>query len=101
MNDAYLEARQRRASEYFLENERLTRDLTDDQARPLITWASQQAAQVAADPAYSDAQVEQALQAIRRALRTAAQCATDEHDSARLEALARAALVQQTPPEEE
>jgi hypothetical protein len=100
-DDTYLHARQQRASEYFLENERLTRNLTDDQARPLITWASQQAAWFAADPARSDAEVEQALQAIRRAVLSVAQNAADEHDSARLEALAYAALAQQTPPAEE
>jgi hypothetical protein len=99
-DDARFRARQQRASDYFLENERLTRNLTDDQARPLITWASQQAAWFAADPAHSDADVEQALQAIRRAVLTVAQTAAHEHDSARLEALARAALAQQIPPAE-
>jgi hypothetical protein len=94
MDDAHLEARQQRASEYFMENERLTRNLTDDQARPLITWASQQAASIAANPARSDAEVEQALQAIRRAVLAVAHYAAHEHDSTRLEALARAALAQ-------
>jgi L-lactate utilization protein LutC len=101
MDDAARRERQQRASEYFLENERLTRNLTDDQARPLIEWASQQAAWMAADPARSDADVEQVLQAIRRAVLTVAHTAAHEHDRARLEELARAALAQQMPPYEQ
>jgi hypothetical protein len=56
---------------------------------------------MAADPARSDADVEQVLQAIRRAVLTVAHTAAHEHDPARLEELARAALAQQMPPYEQ
>ncbi len=93
MDETWLTRRQQRASDYFLEHERLTRDLTDDQARPLIEWASQQAAQFAADPSHSDDMVEARLQAIRQAVRQAIQAAPDQPGTV-LVALAVQALQQ-------
>jgi hypothetical protein len=86
-DSSHITARQQRASEYFLENERLTRELTDDQARVLIDWASQQASAAAGDPARSDEALEGILQALRRAVRHVARSAADEHDAERLRSL--------------
>lgn len=92
MNERMTSERQQRASERILEDEGLTGDLTDHQARPLIEWASSLATALAADPALSDAAVDAAVGAIRRAVLQVASAAPDEHDPERLVALARAAL---------
>jgi hypothetical protein len=92
MDQQQLQARQQRASDYFLENERLTRDLTDDQAQVLVIWASQQASSYAGDPAHSDAQVEAHLLALRSAVLHVARSAPTEHDPQCLVALAAQAL---------
>lgn len=84
MDNSHITARQQRASEYFLENERLTRELSDDQARVLIDWASQQASTAAGDPARSDEALEGVLQTLRRVVRHVASSAADEHDAERL-----------------
>ncbi|NJN65794.1 MAG: hypothetical protein HC884_03305 [Chloroflexaceae bacterium] len=84
--------RPQRAAERILDDERLTSDLTDDQARPLIEWASYQAALVASDPNRSDEDVDAAVTALRRAVLRVASIAPDEHDPERLLALARQQL---------
>jgi hypothetical protein len=93
-DNSHITARQQRASEYFLENERLTRELTDDQARVLIDWASQQASTAAGDPARSDEALEEVLQALRRAVRHVARSAADEHDAERLRSMLQEAWQQ-------
>lgn len=92
MDETYLAERQQRASEYFLEDERLTSDLTDDQARALLDWASYQASLAAGDPARSDEEMELMLRRIRSAVRYVARTLSDEHDPAALVALAQQAL---------
>lgn len=92
MQPEYIVARQQRASDYFLENERLTRNLTDSQATPLIEWASHQARQLAADPARSDQEVEELIGALRRAIVQAGRAAAAEPDPYRLLLLARQAF---------
>lgn len=100
--DDHLTARQQRASEYLLEDEGLTGDLVDDQARPLLDWATSQANLVAADPARSDDEVQAMVKAIRRAVRHIASTAADEYDPQRLVALAAQKLVEEqtNPPAE-
>jgi hypothetical protein len=96
MDEAYLLARRQRASDYLLGNERLTRELTDDQARVLLDWASQQTDRAAADRACSDQELDSLLQAVRRAVRHVARTSADEHDPARLMWLAERALADGT-----
>jgi predicted ArsR family transcriptional regulator len=84
MDEQHIAARQQRASDYFLENERLTGDLTDDQSRPLISWASERARHAAAEPALTDEALDHMLRRIRRAVLEAARAAPAEHDAARL-----------------
>jgi hypothetical protein len=96
---ASIAARQQRVREYFQENERLTRELTDEQARALITWASEYVSSIAADPSRSDAQIDSLLQAVRQAVRHVARTFAHEQDSTRLVLLARQAL-EQSPPHE-
>jgi hypothetical protein len=84
--------RQQEAVERIQEDERLTSDLTDDQARPLIEWASYQAAMAATNAALSDEAVAQAVSAIRRAIFRVSSDAPDEHDPDTLVALAQQAL---------
>lgn len=89
--------RQQRAAERILEDEGLTGTLTDAQARPLIDWASAQAARVAADPTRSDAEVDAALGALRQALLRVSSTAADAQDAERLVALAQQAFAQLVP----
>jgi hypothetical protein len=89
---AELTERQQRAAERILEDERLTRDLTDDQARPLVEWASTQAALVAADTTCSETELDDRIAAIRRAVVHVGRTAAGEHDAARLVALAQESL---------
>lgn len=91
-HDDSLAERQQRAIERILEDEGLTSDLSDDQARPLIAWARYQASLVAADPAYSDEEVTAALRAIRKAVIHVPSRAPNEHDPTRLVALAQQLL---------
>ncbi len=91
-----LTLRQQRAAETILEDERLTSDLMDMQAIPLIEWASKQAAAVAADPWRSDDEVDTALSSIRRAVRRVVAVAADEFDPERLVTLAEEALKKET-----
>ncbi len=84
--------RQQAAVERIQEDERLTSDLTDDQARPLIEWACYQAAMAATNAELSDEAVEQAVSAIRRAIFQVASDAPNEHDPDQLVALAQQAL---------
>lgn len=67
--DRKLTERQQRAAESIQENETLTSDLTDNQARTLLDWASYQAALIAGDPSRSDQAVDEAVKTIRRAVR--------------------------------
>jgi hypothetical protein len=92
MDQEYLAARQQRASEYIQENERLTGDLADEQARPLIEWASYQASTFAADPTRSDDDVDTLLMALRRVVSYIARTAPDEHNPTTLIALAEQTL---------
>jgi hypothetical protein len=92
-----LSERAQQAAERLLEDEGLTGDLTDDQAQPLIAWASAAAAR-AADPAFSDEQLAASLAAIRKAVRQVARAAENEADPARLRASAEAALAALAPP---
>lgn len=103
-SEAELNRRQQRAVEYFQENERLTRDLLDHQARALIDWASYQASLVAGDPDQTDAQVDTMLQHIRKAVSHADYTALDGATPDQLVALARQALeaiLQPPPPDNE
>jgi hypothetical protein len=88
--------RRRHASEYLLDDERLTRELTDRQARVLLDWATFQALIVAANPAYDEQEFESALTTIRRAVRHVSRTFSDEHDPARLIPLAQEALEQES-----
>lgn len=92
--DSALAERQQRAAEHILDDERLTSDLTDDQACPLIEWASYQAALAASDPRRTDEAVDAAVSTLRRAVLRAASIASreQEHDPERLVALARQQL---------
>jgi hypothetical protein len=94
MDQEYLLARQQRASEYIQENERLTGDLSDKQARPLIEWASYQASTFAADPTRSDDDLDTLLMALRRAVSYVARTAPDEHNPTHLIVLAEQTLQQ-------
>jgi hypothetical protein len=89
--------RQQRAAERILEDEGLTGDLTDQQARPLIEWASAKAASIAADPARSDAEVHDAVSAVRRAVLGVAAAASPEHEATRLIALAEQHVAESLP----
>lgn len=84
-----LTPRQQRAADYFLENTRLTGDLTDDQATPLIAWVSAEAARYAGDPTRSDDDVEQGIILLRRVVRRVAKQATAASSGPYLAALAR------------
>lgn len=92
MLDEHMRARQQHASDYLLEDEGLTGELTDNQARPLLDWATLQASTLAADPRYSDEEVTSLLKAIRRAIRHVVSTAADEFDTAKLVALAEQKL---------
>ncbi len=63
--------RQQHAAERIQEDESLTADLTDTQARPVLRWAEQQATLIAADPSRSDAEVDAMLDLLRRAIKRA------------------------------
>jgi hypothetical protein len=82
-----LARRQQRAAEQLLDDERLTGDLTDTQARPLLEWATYQAALAAGDPACSDEEIDATIATIRRAVIRVGIMATDEHDGEQLVAL--------------
>lgn len=88
----FYDERRRRAIETISEDERLTSDLTDDQAKPLLEWASYQVNLVASDPSYSDEAVEGVIQSVRRAVRQVGRSAADEFDPERLVSLARTLL---------
>ena len=91
---APLTERQQLAAERILEDEGLTGDLTDAQASALLEWASAEAAHIAADMAISDAEVEAAVTAIRRAVSQVATSAAAEIEPERLVILAQKALRQ-------
>jgi TorA maturation chaperone TorD len=91
MPEQHLTARQQRAIEYLMDNEGLTDNLTDDQAAPLLTWATAEAAAATA-PGQPDEAADQALQAIRRAVLHAATQASGSHDADSLVLLAQQAL---------
>ncbi len=91
MDEIFMTERQLRAAEYFMEHQRLTSDLVDDQARPLIQWASYQAALAAGDPERTDEELDTIMQSIRRAIRWVVANAADEFDPERLVALANQA----------
>ncbi len=76
--------RQRRVSEWLMEDAGLTGDLIDSQATPIITWATRLAASIAADEARSDAEVDAAVSAIRRAIMRVASAATIDDSPADL-----------------
>lgn len=97
MTEDATKERQARAAERLLEDEGLTGDLTDDQAKPLLEWASAEAARAAADPAKTEEELDEALRAIRRAVLKAAQEGASE-DGERLVARAEEALAP-APPE--
>jgi hypothetical protein len=88
-----LSERQRRAAEELLEDEGLTGDLTDEQARPLLDWASAEAARAAKDPSRSDEDLSADVARIRRAVREAARDA----EAAPAELVARAAALAAPP----
>jgi 4-alpha-glucanotransferase len=96
MDKAEIANRRRHASEYLLDDERLTRELTDRQARVLLDWATFQALLVAANPAYAEQAFEDALATIRRAVRHVSRTHADEHDAARLISLVQEALAAET-----
>lgn len=89
--------RQQQAAERIMEDAGLTGDLTDDQARPLIDWATNQASRIAGDAARSDAEVDVAIGAIRRAILQVAGVATADHTGGQLVALAQQTLFQLAP----
>ncbi|MBP1467391.1 hypothetical protein EYB53_016885 [Candidatus Chloroploca sp. M-50] len=86
-----LTPRQEMAAERLMEDEGLTGDLLDEQAAPLIRWATEAAVKVAA-PEVSEEEEEAGLRAIAQAVRQVARSAGAERDPARLVALAEAAL---------
>lgn len=86
--------RQQLAAELILEDEGLTDDLPDAQASALLEWASAEVARIAADMAISDAEVEAAVMAIRRAVSQVATPAAAEIEPERLVILAQQALRQ-------
>lgn len=90
-----LTERQQRAVEYFLDNESLTSDLTDELARPLIEWATTHAAQAAADEQYTDEDLDSLLVALRRAVRHVASDPMDDDTPEQLWARADDALANQ------
>lgn len=100
-----LAERQQRAAERLMDDERLTSDLTDDQAQPLMEWAMYQIALAAGNPACSDHQLEEITTALRRTIFQVSMIAneTDEHDGERLVALANEmfhqAIASETTPE--
>lgn len=91
-----LTERQRHAVEAILDDERLTRDLTDDQAQPLIEWATARVSQAAADTTRSDNDIEQCIAAIRHAVRTVGKTASSEHTPEQLVSLAEETLEKDT-----
>ena len=97
MSDQALSSRQQRAVDYILDDESLTSDLTDDQARPLIDWATEQAARVAADPNRPESEIDNAIRAIRRSILRISSLAPDEHNAERLVGLAQTEFNQQMP----
>jgi hypothetical protein len=90
-------ARRQQAAERIMEDAGLTGDLTDDLARPLIEWATRQADRIAADAARSDAEVDAAIGALRRALLQVTQAATADHTAGQLVALAHHTLIEFAP----
>lgn len=91
-----LSERQQRAVERLSEDESLTEDLTDEPARALLKWASEQASALAGDAARSDEQVSEALKELRKAVRAAA--ASGETDGAKLVDQAATALAKAIKP---
>src|SRR5688572_2950427 len=89
-----LTPRQQSAAESIQEDEGLTGDLTDDQARALVRWAGTAAARAAA-PGPSDDEAAALVGAVRRAARQAAHQAAPGQD---IVALAEAALAEAAPP---
>lgn len=92
-----LTERQRRVSEWLMEDAGLTGDLIDSQATPIITWATRLAATIAADAARSDAEVDAAVSAIRRAIMRVASAATSDDSPADLLARLEQTVVQLAP----
>lgn len=88
--------RQLYAVEAILDDERLTRDLTDAQAQPLIEWATTRVSQVAADTSRSDNDIEEFIAAIRSAIRTVGKTASYEHTPEQLLSLAEHTLKKDT-----
>jgi hypothetical protein len=88
-----LSERQRRAAEAILEDEGLTGDLTDEQARPLLDWASAEAARAAGSASRSDAELSADVARIRRAVREAAR----DVEAAPAQLVARAAALAAPP----
>jgi hypothetical protein len=85
--------RQQRLIERLQEDERLRGDLEDTAATALITWASNLVARATEDPARADDEVETEVQAIRRAVRTAAY--SGEQDPDQVVSIANEALGKQ------
>jgi hypothetical protein len=64
-----LSQRAQDAVERFLEDESLTEDLTDEQAKPLISWLTQEAQRIALDATLSNEEVSATLKRLRSAVK--------------------------------
>jgi hypothetical protein len=73
-----LQARVLRSVERFLEDESLTEDLADWQAKPLIKWVTQKAYDLSTKEALSLPEIEERLKSLKSALLQACQGATEE-----------------------
>ena len=79
-----LQQRATNAVERFLEDEALTGDLTDAQAKPLITWATQEAHDLATKGARSLEEIEAELRLLKSAILAACEGVTEAHTGAAL-----------------
>lgn len=73
-----LQERASQAVERFLEDEALTQDLSDTQAKPFIQWLTQEANTIALDEKLSDEEVKERLRALKSSALKACKQATEE-----------------------
>lgn len=67
-SEEYLLRRQQTAADAIADAEGLTADLTDQQAVPVLDWATRQATIIASDASRSDAEVETMVALVRQAV---------------------------------
>ncbi len=91
-SEEYLLRRQQAAADAIADAEGLTADLTDQQAAPVLSWATRQAAIIASDASLSDAEVEAMVALVRRAVRRAGYAAIGTQPAEQIIGTAQRAL---------